>query len=289
VSRAADFACGYAPGGLSPRARRRENARRAGRLSGRARRKTAWARRGIAPGPGSRRLKLTYDHRQPSRTEFDRDYSREFPEPDSHQGAAMWQKGRQTCWELLMDTWRLRCARGQYCDTTKPRRARQLEARGRGRCEKTVQRHMRRLERLGYVRFVWIRTQVDQLDYLRVEWRLHRRFTSLNVLHPPGTENPGFAGGFSAVPQKPDPAINDLSPPPAAADVGPPDKPAERPGTEREDLESQIRFVQLKLDMSFGGSAQFERQRAELWRLKAQLRAIDELASDRRHPEGSDG
>ncbi len=276
------FIHGYMPGGHAERSRRRALARHAGLRSGRKRRQLARARRGNV-GPGQRHLPLRYEQRQPSRQEFDRDYDRAFPPPESPQGHAQWLIGKETNWQLLMGVWRLVCARGQHCDSTKKRRAIQLESVGRARKTKTVQRHMRRLERLGYVAFHHVRTPPGQLDYSCVEWRLHRRLPPFDVPHPPGTVNPPSTRGFTAVPedlpQVEGRASPSLSPPASPADD---DGAASPPATERERVEAQIQFVQMRLKFGIGPR---DRAQVELFRLREEAKAFSESPPQPRSAE----
>lgn len=170
--------------------RKREQCRRAGRASGRRRRQLARTRRGNAR-PGQLTASLSYEPRQPTRQEFDRRYEALWPAPESPQGLAQWLRGRDTAWVHLVGLYRLVLARGQHADTTKPRRAVALASRGRSRSLRTVRRLNLKLEELGYVALLHVRTPQGQRDYLRVEWRLHRRIRPLDVTHPPGTRNYG--------------------------------------------------------------------------------------------------
>lgn len=170
--------------------RKRAQCRRAGRASGRRRRQLARARRGNAR-PGQLTAELSYEHRHPSRREFDVRYEQLWPVPETPQGAAQWLRGRETAWAHLVSSYRLVCARGQYCATTKPRRAAALSSRGRPRCPRTVRRLNQKLEAMGYVAFLHRRAPLGKKDYLVCDWRLHRRLRPLDVTHPSGTGNYG--------------------------------------------------------------------------------------------------
>lgn len=183
----------YSPGGLGPRSRRRALARRAGRASGVKRRQLAWARRGHAGNPG-RALPLSYELRQPSRAEFDAIYRKHWPEPETAQGAASWRRGRDTVWAHLVASWRLVCATGQHCKTSKPQRAAALANRERPRCPRTIRRANLKLEQMGLAGFSHWRAPKGRKDCLVLEWRLTRRVRSIDVTPASLTVNPASLG-----------------------------------------------------------------------------------------------
>lgn len=260
---------------MSVDAFRRAAARRAGRASGVKRRQLARARR--RPGPGQQALR--FEHRKLSRREFDDRYEKLWPRPERPTAAVSWAKGRETLWEHQKAVYALVCVRGQHCGTTKGQRAKGLSSRGLARHPRTVRRLNLKLEAMGVAALLHRRKPHPQKDCLAVEWRMTRRLPILRVTPPPGTENPGFARGFSAVHPSRRPRCStstDLSPPASPANADPPDEPADRPVTEEEQLDAQIRFVQLKLDMNFGDP---EAVRRTLWTLLDRRRQLGAQAT----------
>jgi hypothetical protein len=230
----------YFPGGQSGKSFEAAKAKRvhdwavkAGRASGIARRALSAARR--KAGAGQIRLRIEHIPNRPDRDRHRAAYERVVLPPSTPQGLAQWERGRETNYELALSVWYLIKRRGQYCDTTKPRSSKALHKRNRDRCDKTVQRHMRILERIGYAGFAHVRTPPGQLDYLRVEWRLYRHIPHFDVLHPYGTVNrlaqPAVQPKHKSETNRPN-ARNDSVPPPAAADDDPPSG-GNGPGVER--------------------------------------------------------
>lgn len=251
------FRVPYSPGAVHPGSRREwrrsKIARKAGRASGRARRRLAHARRGNV-GRGQQHLQLSYELRQPSRRQFDREYAKCFPPPTTPQGLAQWERGRETVWVHAMNLWRLVCARGQHCDATKPRSRTALQRRGRDRHERHVRRLNIRLEQLGYAALIHRRTPQDQKDYLTLEWRLHRRLRSFDVTHPPGTTNPPLRGRVGCCSRGRDRPISqpeERPPPDSQTTVTEEEEPVRA-----DEVESEIRFTQMKLDAGFGDPEQ---------------------------------
>lgn len=272
----------YSPGGAIGKtlerqhaARRRRSARKAGLASGRRRRQLAWRRRGQAGQPG---LELNYPLRQPGRSDFERRYEALWPRPETPQGAAQWERGRETVWEHLMACWRLVAARGQHCRTVKPQRAQALAKRDRPRCPRTIRRLNIKVEQLGYAVFSHWRAPAGRKDCLVVEWRLHRDLCSFDVTPPSGTENPALRAGGSPPFQRLTQPENDSSPPSSAADDLGAHAGAQRQITEREELEARVAFLELKQRMGWGVQPQI---RADLRRCRAELQAIRDPGS---HP-----
>ena len=65
-------------------------------------------------------------------------------------------RGLETAWMIYRSERALYDREGQHFRTTNGQRARALDIRGRARCTRTIQRHHRRLERMGFIRVVHV-------------------------------------------------------------------------------------------------------------------------------------
>lgn len=270
----------YSPGGLTERARRRNLARRNGRKGGLA---SGVKRRQLAKrAPRSRcrgeALALRYPHRQLSRRQFNTRYERAFGRPEWPAAAVQWERGRDTEWLHYTLLWRCYRAGGQHFKTTKPQRSQALLARERGRCPRQVQRLNRRLEQMGLLMTTPLRRggwRDGRKDVLVVEIRTPPPIACLPA--PSGQSEPSPRREvLTAAPEKvtenrgAEPSTASVAPP-SAADTAPPDKPAERPGTERAELERHRDFLQLKLASGWDSP----RIRADLIAVERQLSGHD--------------
>lgn len=239
MTAAADFKADYSPGGLSEGAARRARARHAGRRSGIVRRRWARVRRGYLPGQLDAQLEWKIRH--VDRDEFDRRYE-EFisARPERPSAVVQWERKREAVWEHCASSERLVRARGQHIGTTRGRRARALELRGHARCDRTIYTYNKALEAMGIAGFQHVKAPRGRKDYLRVEWRMSRRLPISPCRQPGGTGN---TTSFAGVPRRSTASI----PPTASADDTPPDKPAERPATDRDEIERRLAFHEMKL------------------------------------------
>lgn len=294
MTAARDFSPGYGPGGLTTASRRKHSSRLAGLASGRKRRQLALARRGNAR-PGQTTGSLSYELRQPSRREFDTRYDDLYPRPERPCAATAWERGRQAVWEELMGSWRLLRARGQHCRTTNGQRGQALSLRGTPRCRRSIQLYHRKLEELGFASYLHVRKPDPNRDCLSIEWRFTARLRS--SFSPPLRERRTCPTGRGSPPcsQLPNTSI----PPATPAGDEPPDKPAARPDTTEKEqggssfsppltpaerIASEVRFVQLKLQVGLGPARELRERLADL---EALARAAHEPAPTR--PRGSDG
>lgn len=208
--------------------RRYARARRAGKASAAARaaRRPSRARkRGNCPRPGF----SPYHVRDVSRAEFEIGYR----DMCGRQGLVFSARGMNTCWALYEVERRSWHAQGQDFETTNGQRQVALEARGRGRCRRTVQYTRKRLGWMGLVAYFHVRrggATPGEKDTLRVRMLRTRSIRRANCTPPFGE------AGNRLVPRRGSPASNDLIPPTSSADEdpAPPGGPASPAGTERE-------------------------------------------------------
>lgn len=178
---------------------RRRRARRAGKASG-------VARRGRAKGravPHRRTRELALDERggrpirQANRAEFDRRHIASGPSN---------QQGRDTGWLVYCQDMRV-ARRERSAQTTGPQRVRGLVLAARPRCRRTVQRHRRRLERMGLMRYGHVRRKGEKIgerDSIRVSptWR--------NVTLPSGQHRQGLRPYLSVLESPKLPSVDRL-------------------------------------------------------------------------------
>lgn len=253
MSSARDFAGDYSPGGLTERAARRARARHAGRRSGISRRRWARVRRGYQPGQLDARLEWKIRH--VDRAEFDARYAQQISTRPSRPSAAVqWERRREAVWQHCVSSEALVRARGQHIGTTRERRAiglkqRGIDGRSKGdmKCVRTIYTYNQLLCAMGIAGFQHVRAPRGHRDYLRVEWRMHRRLGISLCRQPGGT-------GDSAKQRVPRRTSTPSIPPPAAADPDPPDKPAERPATDEEQLAAQVRFLEAQQRFGIGSA-----------------------------------
>lgn len=281
--RRGEFSGDYSPGGKNQRAARRSIARRNGRRGGLA---SGVKRRQLAKGkriPRSREqaqaLALRYPHRQLSRSRFYATYKHAFPcTTDWGAGVSSWERGRETCWLLYSQVFTRYRVQGQHFRTSKPQRALALKNAGRARADKTVQRHFRRLEAMGLLKALHYKrggARAGMRDHLVVEIRTAPKIGCPTA--PSGQSEPSpVREVLTAAPEKvtenrgAEPSTASVAPP-SAADTAPPDKPAERPDTERAELERHRDFLQLKLASGWDSP----RIRADLIAVERQLSGHD--------------
>ena len=185
--------------------RKREQCRRAGKASGRVRKRLAKRRRTLR----GHELPLVWRVRQITRTDFERAYRRMC----AKEGLVYDTRGLHTAYELYRIEWAAYRAQGQDFQTTNGQRSRALALRGRARCRRTVQRTRRRLQAMGLLAYTHIRRggwRPGQKDSLRVHV-IPRVCTEANVTPLTGAEGDGLR------PSTPS-ALQAGVPPPTAAD-----------------------------------------------------------------------
>lgn len=263
MTSAAAFSGSYSPGGLSGKAKRREAARRAGIASGRRRRQLARGHRIPRHQSRGRALALSYGHRQVTRAEFERRYRQTRPNGRAN--------GLETAWQHYSAVFRCYRGCGQHYRTTNAQRAAALGARGRERCRRQVQRLNDLLEAMGLAVVSPYRNQgaaPGHKDYLVVEIRTP---PSLNVTPPTPTGQGERTIPTGYVRSLPATNRNDLIPPPPAADDVGPASPAVT--EEEQAVCAQLEFCELKLRMGFGDPERAQAVRADL---QGQLRRMRE-------------
>lgn len=266
----------YSPGGLTATAKRKRwariNGRKGGIASGRRRRQLAPGCRAPRHRTRDAALALVFPHRQPTRREFAAAYETAFPRPERPSAALQWARGRETCWVELVCLWRLYRAAGQSARTTNGQRGLALASQGRPRCRRAIQYTHRRLEALGYVKVHWYRNQRDKpghKDHLVVEIRTR----TISLCTPPlrGSRNPPFRREVPTACPKESQEISLCTPQRRNCDLSPPATPADDDQlqcTEREKLEAQLSFLELKQQMGWT-SPQLQ---ADLRRVRMELR-----------------
>lgn len=274
MSAARDFKGDYSPGGLAPRAARRARARRAGILSGRARRRLAHGRRVPHRRTRDQALALTYRQRQVTRREFERLYRR--ARPTGNEG------GLETGYQHYLAVFCRYRRDGQHYRTTNQQRAAALTTRGRPRCRRQVQRLNRLLADMGLAVVSHYRDQgatPGHRDCLVVELRTPR---SKNVTPPAGAGALPSARGSCSAPkgssctETTGRASPSLSPPPSAADE---EGPPEAAVTERDQVAGQLEFAELMLRVGFGDRVLVGERAAQLRRRLHRIRERDDHAS----------
>lgn len=205
--------------------RRREIARRAGRVSGARRRALARGRRTPHCRDQHEGLALAYRVRQVPRDELRRLFQERICDVD---GIRFSERGFQTLYaEYRAEFTRYR-ASGQDFQTTNAQRALALAARGRPRCARTVRRTRQRIERMGLIAYHHVRRLGARAGY--------RDTLRVRLLNPSFVPLPSAArAGKAQAPSLPALASTTtaLIAPPDGGRARPPDKPAGNGSTER--------------------------------------------------------
>jgi hypothetical protein len=274
----------YPAGGLTTKAKRRrayhDYCVKGGIASGVKRRQTSTAKPRKRYRDRQEALALLFPHKQPTRLEYNARYELFYPPPSYGPALVAWCRCRDLIWLHLVARWRryryeLAHGRGQHYTTTKPkcRAALPVEL-----DDRTIYNYNKRLERLGYF---WFKPERNRIrladgsikyrDYLVVEIRT----PSSSLSDCRSEQEQSLVPRSAPAPfrsEKPPRAENDPDPPAAPAEIEPADKPPERPVTEREQIERDIAFQQLKLDSGWDS----ERPLAEIRRLRQALRLLDQ-------------
>lgn len=220
--------------------------RAGGKASGRKRRQLAKGKRPPRTRDREQALNLAYRRRQFARWQFNILYRRTYP--------TGYTNGCETLWQHYEGNFKLYRVLGQHFRTTNAQRAAYLANKHRPRCRRTVQRLNRRLGEMGLAKVSWYKDQratPGHKDCLVVEICSPR---IKNVTPPSGAGADAHTSLRSCSPHDETSArdggngTNDLSPPAAPAET----EAATPPVTERDQVEQQLRFLQLKLDAGFG-------------------------------------
>lgn len=151
----------------SPRARRRERARRGGLESGRRRRELARGRATPHRRDRGEALALAYRVQQINREAF----AKRFAQLREREGVLVSERGLETLWLEYCSCMKAYRAQGQDFKSTNAQRARALDLRGRARCTRTIQRAHKQLAQMGLLRRYHVKrggSRAGQRDCLRI-------------------------------------------------------------------------------------------------------------------------
>lgn len=138
-----------------------KKARRHGKMSGEARAANAKYKHGRKV-PHRRDRALALAHAYPVKLADFMMFARRFSELAEREERAVSIRGLETAWREYMGCVRVYRKKGQAFRTTNAQRARAHHLRGRGRCERTIQRTHHRLAPMGYLRRSHVKKQRDR-------------------------------------------------------------------------------------------------------------------------------
>lgn len=273
----------YHPAGRSAGARFRDRQRTRARRSVIKRRQLA---KGKPPRRRERTLEIALGHAYPKMWQLDAaEFEAHYQATCDREGWTFDRRGLNTAWELYTVLWRRYRVEGQDFELTNAQLSIALDRRGRPRARRTVQLTRKRLQTMGVFHFEHVKRGTWRRD---TGWRPGARKDTVRatVLHVRRLANctPPTGAGASTLrvsascspghKKVAEMTVTDSSPPPSAADWGAAPLGGEQQITERERLERQIDFQQLKLAQGWGR----DRALTELARLRQSLRLLDQAS-----------
>lgn len=196
----------------------------------------------------------------------------------------------ESCWISYRGVLRASCrAQGGCFRTTNGQRATQMDADGRTRSVRTVQRLHRELEAMGVVTVRHVRRsgaarRPGELDCLAISLK-NPSFVMPRFAEPQQGEKPPSGVSPLLAEAAPTTSTTGLAPP-SAADAEPPDEPGERPLNLEDQIAAQLRFQQHKLDIGFGDPIVIQ---AKMGELRRQLRELSGQERERTCSRNSRG